>query len=128
MTKPDDINILRRHFLIGAIGGLAGVILLLADARAARAGGGGGGGAEPGDRRATTKPLTPEARTKLRKLRDLAKKTEADVKRGKRSPLTSNEKMILLGVLEQWAPYKETPEFQDALWAVWDANNATGPR
>jgi hypothetical protein len=76
MTKTNDMNVPRRRFLIGATAGLAGVLLLLADGGVARAGGGGGGGAEGGDPRIATKPLTPEARTKLRKLRDLAKKAD----------------------------------------------------
>ncbi len=126
MTKTYEMNVLRRHFLIGAVAGLCGAMVMLGDVRASRAGGGGGGGSEGGNPRSAL--LTPEARTKLKKLRDTMKKLEDDIKRGKKRPLTHDEKMYFMGLLEMWAQYKETPEFQDALWAVYDAGNATGPR
>ena len=127
MTKRGDTNFLRRHFLIGASAGLAGALLLFAGVGASRAGGGGGGG-EGGDPRANTTVLTPEARAKLKKLKDLMKKLESDIKRGKRGPMTDVEKKYFMRLLELWAQYKNAPEFQDALWAVWDAAGAAGPR
>jgi hypothetical protein len=124
MSKICDATVLRRQFLIGTAVGLAGVLLMVADGGSARAGGGGGGeGGNPRD-----VPLTAEARTKLKKLRDLMKKLEDNIKRGKARPLSDAEKRYYMGLLDIWAKYKESPEFQDALWAVYDAINATGPR
>ncbi len=128
MINANGTNILRRHFLIGAPAGLAGALLLFAGVGASRADCGGGGGSEGGDPRSNTNPLTPEARAKLKKLRDLMKKLEDDIKRGKKRPLSDTERKYYLSLLGMWDQYKNSSEFQDALWAVWGANNAAGPR
>jgi hypothetical protein len=127
MKKIFDESVTRRSALISMTAGLAGAIAAVSEIGTSHADCGGGGGSEGGDPRVITAPtpkMTNEVRGKLKKIRDITKKAASEIKAGKRKPLTEAEKKYFMDLLGIYDKYKNTQEFQDALWAVFDLNTA----
>ena len=112
--------------LAAALALSASVAVLTADRAAAGCGGGGGGGGggHPQAQAPAQKTVPPDAAKKLRTLHDFAKRLKSEIRLGERGPLTNEGVVFLQGQLRPYDQYVGTPEYDQALSAITEAENA----
>jgi hypothetical protein len=84
----------------------------------------GGGGGHPQAQAPAQKTVPPDAAKKLRTLHDFAKRLKSEIRLGERGPLTNEGVVFLQGQLRPYDQYVGTPEYDQALSAITEAENA----
>jgi hypothetical protein len=110
--------------LAAALALSASIGVVSADRAAACGGGGGGGGGHPQAQAPAQKTVPPDAAKKLRTLHDFAKRLKSEIRLGERGPLTNEGVVFLQGQLRPYDQYVGTPEYDQALSAITEAENA----